>query len=239
MFLGRAQPRGATPEPQPSPTAHHLHPCQGGSHFSSKHALSPRACAVHPLPPQVLWNAKLGYALAVLADGATRSQLEGIAPQRSALLEASPPALVASGGLRGVIVSAAGVYACVLFWRGWGVCQAAHPHAKGNTFTPTRATPLRPSGPAGGPHKFLSRFFGPWVGVDEDPVTGSAHCLLGPYWAARLGGLTAGSPEEGGKEMMLARQCSARGGDLRVELLPGAVRVSGQAAVVLRGELLL
>jgi PhzF family phenazine biosynthesis protein len=69
---------------------------------------------------------------------------------------------------------------------------------------------------------FVSRFFGPGVGIDEDPVTGSAHCILAPYWAARLG-----------KSRLQARQISARGGELeclldgdRVELIGGCVRYS-------------
>ncbi len=74
---------------------------------------------------------------------------------------------------------------------------------------------------------FVSRFFGPWVGVPEDPATGSAHCALGPFWAPRLG-----------KSEMAAYQASARGGVLRVVVGRERVRVSGQAVTVLRGELL-
>ena len=76
---------------------------------------------------------------------------------------------------------------------------------------------------------FVSRFFAPAVGVNEDPVTGSAHCCLTPFWADRLG-----------KTEMLAYQASARGGMVRVRLGPGAARVllGGQAITVLVGELL-
>jgi predicted PhzF superfamily epimerase YddE/YHI9 len=73
---------------------------------------------------------------------------------------------------------------------------------------------------------FVSRFFGPAVGVDEDPVTGSAHCTLGPYWQSRLG-----------KERFLAYQASARGGVVRVEVRGERVGLGGQAVTVLRGEL--
>lgn len=69
---------------------------------------------------------------------------------------------------------------------------------------------------------FVSRFFGPGVGIEEDPVTGSAHCVLAPYWAARLG-----------KSRLRARQVSARGGEIecvvesdRVELIGRCVRYS-------------
>jgi PhzF family phenazine biosynthesis protein len=76
-------------------------------------------------------------------------------------------------------------------------------------------------------HDFVSRFFAPAVGIDEDPVTGSAHCVLTPYWAARLG-----------RDRMRARQISARGGELRVRVLPeGRVGIAGQAVTVLRGRL--
>jgi PhzF family phenazine biosynthesis protein len=74
---------------------------------------------------------------------------------------------------------------------------------------------------------FVSRFFAPSVGVDEDPVTGSAHCVLGPYWAAALG-----------RTELRARQISRRGGELRVRVLAGGrVGISGQAVTVVRGRL--
>ena len=74
---------------------------------------------------------------------------------------------------------------------------------------------------------FVSRFFAPAVGIDEDPVTGSAHCVLTAYWAAKLG-----------QQQMRAYQASARGGILQVRLDGERVRLGGQAVTVLRGELL-
>ena len=74
---------------------------------------------------------------------------------------------------------------------------------------------------------FVSRWFGPTVGVDEDPVTGSAHCALTPYWSSILA-----------KEEMTAYQASSRGGVLRVRLAGDRVILGGQAVTVLRGELL-
>jgi PhzF family phenazine biosynthesis protein len=74
---------------------------------------------------------------------------------------------------------------------------------------------------------FVSRFFGPAVGVDEDPVTGSAHCALTPYWAERLNKLE-----------MTAYQASARGGVVRVRLKGDRVILAGQAVTVMTGELL-
>lgn len=73
---------------------------------------------------------------------------------------------------------------------------------------------------------FVSRFFAPSVGIDEDPVCGSAHCCLGPYWGERLG-----------KTDLMAYQASPRGGVLRVGLRGNRVRLAGQAVTVLRGEL--
>ncbi len=71
---------------------------------------------------------------------------------------------------------------------------------------------------------FVSRFFAPAVGIDEDPVTGSAHCALTPYWAARLG-----------KTRMRARQISARGGDLEVAMVDNRVHIAGHCAAYLAG----
>lgn len=75
---------------------------------------------------------------------------------------------------------------------------------------------------------FVSRFFAPSAGVNEDPVTGSAHCTLVPYWAARLG-----------KTKLYARQISARGGELWCELRGDRVGIAGHAALYLRGEIVI
>ena len=73
---------------------------------------------------------------------------------------------------------------------------------------------------------FVSRFFAPSVGVDEDPVTGSAHCTLIPYWAEQLG-----------KDQLYARQVSKRGGELFCELRGDRVRIAGNAVLYLKGEI--
>jgi PhzF family phenazine biosynthesis protein len=75
-------------------------------------------------------------------------------------------------------------------------------------------------------YDFVSRFFAPRAGIDEDPVTGSSHCCLGPYWAARLG-----------KREMTAYQASARGGVVRVRVAGDRIALGGQAVTVLRGVL--
>lgn len=73
---------------------------------------------------------------------------------------------------------------------------------------------------------FVSRFFAPRVGVPEDPVTGSAHCVLTPYWAQRLG-----------KNQLHARQLSSRGGELWCQLAGDRVRIAGHAVLYLSGEI--
>lgn len=74
---------------------------------------------------------------------------------------------------------------------------------------------------------FVSRFFAPRVGINEDPVTGSSHCTLAPYWSQRLG-----------KSEMMAYQASPRGGVLRVCMQGERVAIGGQAVTVLHGTLL-
>ncbi len=73
---------------------------------------------------------------------------------------------------------------------------------------------------------FVSRYFAPGVGIDEDPVTGSAHCALAPYWAVRTG-----------KARMEAFQASRRGGELTVEVRGDRVAIGGRAVTVLNGKL--
>lgn len=79
---------------------------------------------------------------------------------------------------------------------------------------------------SGGRFDFISRFFAPAVGVDEDPVTGSSHTVLVPYWAEKLG-----------RTVFTAYQASARGGILRLKLAGDRVKIAGRAVTVIRGEL--
>lgn len=78
------------------------------------------------------------------------------------------------------------------------------------------------------PYDFISRFFAPWVGVPEDPVTGSAHTVLTPYWANLLG-----------KSEMHAFQASERGGELVVREKGNRIELVGKAQIVLKGDLFL
>ena len=78
-------------------------------------------------------------------------------------------------------------------------------------------------------YDFLSRYFAPWNGIDEDPVTGSAHTVIAPMWASKLNG----------QRTFRARQCSPRGGDLEleVEMSEGKLFIRGHAYVVIEGNL--
>jgi predicted PhzF superfamily epimerase YddE/YHI9 len=74
---------------------------------------------------------------------------------------------------------------------------------------------------------YVSRFFAPAAGIDEDPVTGSTHCCLGPFWKERLG-----------RDNLIGYQASTRGGFVRTRCVGDRVFISGQAVTVLRGELI-
>jgi PhzF family phenazine biosynthesis protein len=73
---------------------------------------------------------------------------------------------------------------------------------------------------------FVSRYFAPWVGINEDPVTGSAHCILGPYWGKKLG-----------KNHLTGYQASARGGTVHVRLSGDRTYVGGKAVTIFSGKL--
>ncbi|WP_040379237.1 PhzF family phenazine biosynthesis protein [Dethiobacter alkaliphilus] len=79
----------------------------------------------------------------------------------------------------------------------------------------------------GADYDFISRYFAPGAGIEEDPVTGSAHCCLGPYWMSKLN-----------KNRFVAYQASERGGTVLVEVLDDRVKLGGTAVTVLKGELL-
>lgn len=91
---------------------------------------------------------------------------------------------------------------------------------------PARGIIVTSQADADQPYDFVSRFFAPAAGINEDPVTGSAHCCLAPFWQARLG-----------KAEMVGYQASARGGQVRVRCDRDRVYISGQAVTVMHGEL--
>ncbi|XP_033847577.1 phenazine biosynthesis-like domain-containing protein 1 [Periophthalmus magnuspinnatus] len=76
-------------------------------------------------------------------------------------------------------------------------------------------------------YDFYSRYFAPWFGITEDPVTGSAHTVLGSYWAEKLG-----------KRKLLAYQCSSRGGEMELEVRDdGRINITGTTVTVMRGTI--
>lgn len=82
---------------------------------------------------------------------------------------------------------------------------------------------------SGETYDFISRYFAPWNGISEDPVTGSAHTVSGAYWSEILL-----------KKSLYARQCSKRGGDVRIQIQDnGRIDLTGQSTIVLRGTLII
>lgn len=104
--------------------------------------------------------------------------------------------------------------------------RALSPDLRALRSLPVRGVIVTAAAAPGGAFDFVSRFFAPGVGVDEDPVTGSAHCCLGPYWSERLG-----------RTELVGFQASERGGVVRVRTEGERVFLSGQAVLVLSGEL--
>ncbi|MFC7326155.1 PhzF family phenazine biosynthesis protein [Marinactinospora rubrisoli] len=132
----------------------------------------------------------------------------------------APPVRTALGGTGDLLVEVAGE----------SVLRGLTPDIPGLGAFAERGVIVTAAATAGATHAFASRFFAPNAGVPEDPVTGSAHTVLAPYWAERLG-----------RRAFEAVQCSARTGRLWLDLPtdpPGRVRIGGAAVTVTRGELL-
>lgn len=106
-----------------------------------------------------------------------------------------------------------------------GVRALAPDHARLRTL-PVRGVIATAAAAPGASYDFVSRFFAPGSGIDEDPVTGSAHCALAPYWAARLG-----------RSALVGFQASARGGTVWTRVEGERVVLAGSAVTVLRGSL--
>jgi predicted PhzF superfamily epimerase YddE/YHI9 len=105
--------------------------------------------------------------------------------------------------------------------------RALHPdHTRLRTL-PVRGVMVTSAAATGAAYDFVSRFFAPGSGVDEDPVTGSAHCALAPYWASRLG-----------RDELVGYQASPRGGTVWTRVAGDRVFLSGFACTVLRGTLI-
>jgi len=146
-------------------------------------------------------------------------------PAKPAVAAAAPAGLAAALGGAPVAV-AKSEYDYVVELASEAEVRALEPDFRALRVVNARGVIVTAAG-MGGPYDFVSRFFGPAVGIDEDPVTGSAHCALGPYWQARLG-----------KSSFFAYQASVRGGEVRVEVLGDRIKLGGKAITVSRGELL-
>jgi PhzF family phenazine biosynthesis protein len=155
-------------------------------------------------------------------DGSTWIQLDFPATPAAPL--AAPNSLAAALGVQPVeVLQSKFDYLAVL--DSAETVRALRPNLRELAQLPVRGVIVTARGDDG-MYDFVSRFFGPASGVDEDPVTGSAHCALGPYWGAKLN-----------QRQLLAYQASARGGTVQVELAGERVLLRGQAVTVWRGEL--
>lgn len=143
----------------------------------------------------------------------------------------APPGLLDALGLTAddVVAVARGRYDVLVQLASPEAVRSVRPDFRTLTQLDTRGVCVTAAGgrlPNGRAADFTSRFFAPAAGIDEDPVTGSAHCLLGPYWADRLG-----------RDALLAYQASKRGGWLHVHTQRGRVSLIGQAVTTLIGKL--
>ena len=167
--------------------------------------------------PQVTFDSRSGPLVVTRRD----DLLELDFPSRPATKAAVTAALVGALGARPEQVAGARDTLCV-FAREEDVL-ALRPDfaaiARLDTFALIASAPGRDC-------DFISRFFAPRAGVNEDPATGSSHCTLVPYWADRLG-----------KTKLQARQVSARGGEFFCELRGDRVGIAGRAVLYLRGEI--
>lgn len=134
---------------------------------------------------------------------------------------AAPAALVEGLGVAPLEVLAAGDYLAV--FESEAAIRAIHPNHAALERLDLRGVIVTAPGDN---TDFVSRFFAPALGVPEDPVTGSAHCILAPYWAGKLG-----------KNTLTARQVSRRGGNLRCEVTGGRVLLYGSAVTFMEAEI--
>lgn len=141
-------------------------------------------------------------------------------PARPARPGEAPAGLIEAVGGRPETVLVAANY--MLVYATAAEVRALHPQMAGLMDIGTGVIVTAP----GDDCDFVSRFFVPAHGIPEDPVTGSTHCTLIPYWAARLG-----------KEELFARQVSARGGELFCRMEGDRVRIAGRAVLYLEGEI--
>lgn len=145
-------------------------------------------------------------------------------PAQSQTPAGAPPALLAALGVTPVYVAQCGAKYLI------EVADEATVRQLRPDFAALRQMPGRgvavTSAASSPDYDFISRYFAPWVGIDEDPVTGSIHCCLGPFWGERLG-----------KTTLNAYQASPRGGAFQIRLDGERVRLGGTAVTIFCGAL--
>lgn len=138
----------------------------------------------------------------------------------------APPELVKALGNVGLTYAGKNQFDYLIELRSEAEVRSLQPDFTLLRTLPVRGVIVTSLAEAGRDYDFVSRFFAPGSGIDEDPVTGSAHCCLAPFWQARLG-----------KDEMVGSQVSARGGRVRVRCQGDRVLLGGQAVTVMRGQL--
>ena len=146
-------------------------------------------------------------------------------PAKIAAPSAAPPALLPALGLKSANFVGRNAFDYMVEVDSEETLRALSPDHSSLRKEPVRGVIVTAKGH--GEYDFVSRFFAPGSGIDEDPVTGSAHTALGPYWADKLG-----------KKELLAFQASERGGVIKVRVVGDRVKLGGQAVTVMTGELL-
>jgi PhzF family phenazine biosynthesis protein len=147
-------------------------------------------------------------------------------PATEAARETAPDGLLEALGIDAAVATARSRFDWLVEVTSEAVVRSLSPDFSRLRHVRARGVIVTARADEGAEHDFVSRFFAPAVGVDEDPVTGSAHCALTPWWAAQLG-----------VTEMVGFQASERGGTVRVALDGQRVRLSGRAVTVMRGEL--
>jgi PhzF family phenazine biosynthesis protein len=147
-------------------------------------------------------------------------------PAKSVEAAEPPPDLLAGLGVREAVFVGRNAWDYLVEIESEEALRALAPDHSALRRVPVRGV-IVTARPSSGEFDFMSRFFAPGSGIDEDPVTGSAHTALGPYWSAKLG-----------RTEFTAYQASARGGVIRVRLTGDRVVLGGQAVTVMTGELL-
>ena len=149
-------------------------------------------------------------------------------PRQRCTRQPPPPGLIADLGLDAADVAATafGPYDWIVELRDAAAVRSLTPDFAALARHDARGVAVTAPAEADRDADFVSRFFAPRLRIAEDPVTGSLHCVLGPYWSDRLG-----------RTRLLAEQASRRGGRLGVDVAPDHVELTGQAHTVLRGTL--